>query len=624
MAEPLAGLAAVGCLVLATAACDGGGERSSDVMSRAGGGESLPAWSAVADARVAGEWRNVGADEAGSRYSPLMQINASNVADLEPAWTVALARPAPGTDAAVAVRSTPLVAGGLMYLTSGDQVIALDAATGREVWRGWTRLDFSARGMAYWAGDGTVEPRLYVAAADRLLALNARNGRPAAGFGRRGQILSAIADGTAPLIIGARVFVATATAGVRAYALHDGQALWRFDVPHPRADQLRVSGMIAEQDRGIIHVSLSAQASAGALTPATDMPPSSMMALDAPQGRLLWQYDVVRADVWGHGIVSAPLLYEAGRGASRVPGLALLSGAGLVHLLQRASGDPLMAVTERLQSTLPDVLPPVSQPIPQTAALHRSLHQLSDVLVTAEATNVTHTAACAALLRDASQVTGVDPFSPVTAAAGSDAPAAFVRLPATRFKAAGAMALDPALGYLFINVSHVGEITYVAADTSPGRDRPDQAAVPFIAQPNPPTPQGAWPCQPPPWGELVAVNTVDGGIAWRVPLGVTDGLPSERRDTGRPGRGGPLATASGLVFIGSTDDRMLRAFSSATGEELWSVGLPMNAYSMPFTYTAGDGRQYLAVIASGEPILDSRVWMPVVTPRLLTFALRDR
>ncbi len=614
--------------MLAAAACDGGGERSSRAMGGEGGGEPLPARSAIGDARVAGDWRFVGADAAGSRYSPLTDINTRNVADLEPAWAVALARPALGAELTVAVRSTPLVVAGVMYLTSGDQVIALDAATGKEVWRhGPTRLNFSARGIAYWPGDGTVEPRLYVAADGSLLALNARTGRPAAGFGNRGQIAASIADGTTPLIMGARVFVATATArvGVRAFALHDGQPLWRFDVPHPQAEQLRVSGIMAEQDRGIIHVSLSAQASAEPVTPAIDMPPSSLLALDGPRGRTLWQYDVIRADVWGHGIVSSPLFYDAGRGASRVPGLALLSGVGLLHLLQRASGDPLIAVTELpTQSALSDALSPISQPIPQTAALHRSLHQRRDVLVTAEGTDATHAAACAALLRDALEVTGIDPVSPVVTATGGDTPDAFVRLPSARFATAGAMALDPALGYLFMHISHVGEITYVAAATSSATDRPARFTQPFVAQPDSPTAQGAWPCQPPPWGELVAVNTADGAIVWRVPLGITDGLPPERRATGRPGRGGPLATAGGLVFIGSTDDRKLRAFSSGTGDELWSTGLPMNAYSMPFTYTAGDGQQYVAVIASGEPILDSRVWMPVATPQLLTFALRGQ
>ena len=79
------------------------------------------------------------------------------------------------------------------------------------------------------------------------------------------------------------------------------------------------------------------------------------------------------------------------------------------------------------------------------------------------------------------------------------------------------------------------------------------------------------PCQQPPWGELVAVNVNTGDIAWKVPLGITESLPPDKQKTGRPGIGGPIATAGGLVFIGATDDNRFRAFDAKTGKELWSA-----------------------------------------------------
>ena len=80
-------------------------------------------------------------------------------------------------------------------------------------------------------------------------------------------------------------------------------------------------------------------------------------------------------------------------------------------------------------------------------------------------------------------------------------------------------------------------------------------------------------CQQPPWGQLTAVNVNTGEFAWRVPLGVTDSLPPEKQKTGRPGNGGPIATAGGLVFVGATDDARFRAFDAKTGKELWTVKL---------------------------------------------------
>ena len=80
-------------------------------------------------------------------------------------------------------------------------------------------------------------------------------------------------------------------------------------------------------------------------------------------------------------------------------------------------------------------------------------------------------------------------------------------------------------------------------------------------------------CQQPPWGQLTAVNVHTGEFAWRVPLGVTDSLPPDKQNTGRPGNGGTIVTAGGLVFVGATDDARFRAFDAKTGKELWTFKL---------------------------------------------------
>ena len=97
-------------------------------------------------------------------------------------------------------------------------------------------------------------------------------------------------------------------------------------------------------------------------------------------------------------------------------------------------------------------------------------------------------------------------------------------------------------------------------------------------------------CQQPPWGQLTAVNVNTGEFAWRVPLGITDSLPPDKQKTGRPGNGGTIATAGGLVFVGATDDSRFRAFDAKTGKELWTFKLAGAAQATPMTY-AGPRRQ---------------------------------
>jgi quinoprotein glucose dehydrogenase len=128
-----------------------------------------------------------------------------------------------------------------------------------------------------------------------------------------------------------------------------------------------------------------------------------------------------------------------------------------------------------------------------------------------------------------------------------------------------------------------------------------------------------WPCQKPPWGNLVAVDVRTGDIAWKVPLGITEELPEARRNTGRLNFGGPITTAGGLVFIGASNDRRFRAFDSRTGKELWAAKLDMSAHAVPITYQGRDGKQYVAITAAGASAIDDP--QPTGNEALVVFAL---
>ncbi len=109
---------------------------------------------------------------------------------------------------------------------------------------------------------------------------------------------------------------------------------------------------------------------------------------------------------------------------------------------------------------------------------------------------------------------------------------------------------------------------------------------------------GNWPCQKPPWGRLTAVNANTGDIAWQMPLGITEGLPEGKQNTGSGGSAGPIATAGGLVFIGATTDHRFRAFDSKTGKELWVAKLDAEANANPMTFAGKNGKQYVAIVAA--------------------------
>jgi len=109
---------------------------------------------------------------------------------------------------------------------------------------------------------------------------------------------------------------------------------------------------------------------------------------------------------------------------------------------------------------------------------------------------------------------------------------------------------------------------------------------------------GNWPCQKPPWAQLIAVNANTGEIAWKSVLGISEGLPENKQKTGGAGSAGPIATAGGLVFIGATTDSRFRAFDSKTGKELWVTKIGKSGNADPMTYQGKDGKQYVAIVAA--------------------------
>jgi glucose dehydrogenase len=607
----------------------------------------------------AADWPMYNRDLAGTRYSPLKQITPKNVGNLKLTWKFLLrpdtSGPAAGGLGAYS-QATPIVMDGVMYLPAGNRILALDPDSGKILWtHNVTGSAPTRRGVAYWPGDGSTPARIFFTAGSRLIGLNADSGEKVA------EADMVIPYNSVPtvyknlLIVGANVperQQAGRPGNTRAFDARTGQKVWEFNsVPQPGEvgnetwkndswkDRTGVNNwgfyMTLDADRGIVYTVFGSPASDyyGGDREGNNLFGNSVVALDAATGKLKWYFQTVHHDQWDFDLPPAPVLLDVTVKGKKTPILAQTGKVGYMYILNRVTGEPVFGIEEKPVpiSKVPGEHSSPTQPIPvKPKPFGRMSFTMAD-LVTAEDTNEEHAKACRDLVAKSGGLYNEGSFTPWVYRAPDSPPVSSVIFPgAIGGTDWGGVSADPDLGYIFVSSSNYGSIGWIE-NTRPGSPVPyDQASVygnpvasKFWERKTDARGQllgeSSWPCQKPPWGLLTAVNAATGDFAWQVRLGVTDELPEGKKNTGRITMGGSIATASGLVFIGASNDRRFRAFDSKTGKELWVTKLDYSALSVPITYQGRAGKQYVAVTAAGGGgITDPN---PANTEALYVFAL---
>jgi len=559
---------------------------------------------------------------------------------------------------------TPLVIRGVMYVTTPySRVAALDPVSGREIWSFTLPSGSpSTRGLEYWAGDGKTPAQVVFGTSDgKLYSLDAKTGKPNMAFGDNGVInlnTEAIMRGlpgrnalTSPPTVYKNLVITGGTtqenpplgpAGdVRAWDMRTGKLVWTFRSIPQAGEKYNDSWageswknrsgvnvwtfLTVDEKRGIVYMPFGAPSvdQYGGDRAGDNLFGSSLVAADANTGKYLWHFQVVHHDIWDADMTGVPALIDVKQGGKTIPAVVAVSKNGLVFLLNRVTGKPIYGVEERpvAASEVPLERAAKTQPFPlKPLPLSRMSFAIEDInKVTPELE-----AACRKLLN------GVQMGGPYL-------PPAYNRL-RVQFPGNhggvnwGGTSFNPQLGLLFANVSELGQMSGLQ-DHDPKSGPASGAGQGNRVDPGGPYegfPGGGrfsvrgigpqqLPCQEPPWGELAAVNVNTGDIAWKVPLGVTDNLPEGKHQTGRPGNGGTIATAGGLVFVGATDDSRFRAFDARNGKELWTVKLRGAAQATPMTFEGRDGKQYVVIAATGGGFFNN----PVTDDSIIAYALED-
>ncbi len=601
------------------------------------------------------DWPTYGGDPGAMKYSALATIHKGNVGRLVKVWewrTDEVARPEykarPGL-----FQATPLMIGDTLYLpTPYNAVVALDAGTGRTIWRYDPEAykagqppngtGFVHRGVAAWS-DGKSR-RIFLNSRWRLIAIDAATGKPILGFGQRGEIdLTAdllwkvnrlhYTNTSPPVVYRDLVIVGNGVADklayrhdppgdVQAFDARTGRRVWKFS-PIPQAGQVgndtwekdswKFTGhtnvwapFTVDVPRGLVFLPVSTPSNDwyGGRRLGDNLFAESVVALDARTGKRVWHFQTVHHGLWDYDLPGPPLLGTVRQAGQPIDFVAMPTKTGFLFVFNRVTGHPLWPIQERPvpASDVPGERASPTQPFPtKPAPFAKQGFTLEDL--------VDFTPELRRLARG--QVAGyrLGPMFTPPSREGTVARPGLIGGAGW-----GGGAYDPETGLIYIKATNEPallklvkpaqsdslDVDYAldftaTLDLAPSDSASNEArnTVPSL------------PINKPPYGTLTAIDLATGDHRWQVTLGDTPEIHRHPALSGRSlgplgvaGSPGPIVTAGGLVFV-TGGGATLYAIDKKDGATLWQHDLGSRGYAVPMTYRTKAGRQFVVIATGG-------------------------
>jgi quinoprotein glucose dehydrogenase len=616
---------------------------------------------------VGGDWPDYGGTNAAWRFSPLTQIDASNAGKLTKVWEVHTGGlpTDPDYTKLYGTENTPLKVGNLLYTcTAKNVIIALDAATGKPVWRvdpkvpdKWIPYTTACRGVAYYRTPGAAAGSLCAGRIiegtldSRLIAVDALTGKACTDFNGSGEQDTKIGMGpvypglatinSAPTIVRGIIVVphqildgqcrCSPSGVIQGFDAKTGKLAWAWDVEHPEWTGYPPPGQTwtkgtpnswmsssADEKLGLVYLPMGNVAADYISTgrrPRENQVSSAIVAIDVTTGKPRWVFQTVKKDVWDYDIGSTPSLIDY----HGTPALLVASKQGDLYVLDRATGKSLAPIGS--VAAPPGGVEPSERAPRQIVSLWHTLKMPPLVEADMWGMSPIDQMICRIQFRRADYR---GEFTPPRADKHT------IEYPGYNGgNDWGSLSIDPVRGVAIANYNDTPNYlkliprpvanekgikprfaTDIASTQQHAVD--PQWGVPYAIQVN-----AGWRmpftkllCKRPPYGGIRAIDIATGKTIWDRPFGearrngpfnIPTFLPLS---IGTPNNGGAVTTASGLIFIAAATDDLIRAIDERSGKTLWSATLPAGGQANPIVYQQ-DGREYLVIFAGGHHFMET-------------------
>jgi quinoprotein glucose dehydrogenase len=616
---------------------------------------------------VGADWPDYGGTNAAWRFSPLTQITPANVGKLTKVWEVHTGGLPTDPDylKLSGTENTPLKVGNLLYTcTAKNVIVALDAATGKPVWRvdpkvpdDWIPYTTACRGVAYYQVPGAAAGTLCASRViegtldSRLIAVDALTGKRCTDFNGTGEQDTKIGMGpvfpgyatinSAPTIVRGIIVVphqildgqcrCSPSGVIQGFDAKTGKLAWAWDVEHPDWNGYPPAGQTwakatpnswmsssGDEKLGLVYLPMGNYAADYISTgrpERSNQVSSSIVAIDVTSGKPRWVFQMVKKDVWDYDVGSTPSLIDY----KGVPALLVASKQGDLYVLDRATGKSLAPIGS--VAAPPGGVEPGERAPRQMVSLWHTLKKPRLVESDMWGMSPIDQMICRIQFR---RTDYRGEFTPPRADKHT------VEYPGYNGGSDwGSLSIDPVRGVAIANYNdmpnYVRLIPRAVANEKGIKPRfatdiastqqhavDPQWGVPYAIAVN-----AGWRmpftkllCKRPPYGGIRAIDVATGRTLWDRPFGearrngpfnIPTFLPIS---IGTPNNGGAVTTASGLIFIAAATDDLIRAIDERTGKTVWSATLPAGGQANPIVYQQ-DGREYLVIFAGGHHFMET-------------------